>query len=362
MQCSSSMGVLPGNDNIAVDVVVTGQHAQVRAQHACRSGFSQGTLSNKRALEQHPTPSAPNHQLYHNPPYPSSDYIHHHRRPQPPSPSTQQPSSAPRRWPSAPRPAHPAPPSGRPCGGRPSAINFATPKSSAVPARDCRFSTHRSLQVRPVCCGHDSLTAHVFLSGAGALSIARDVFFYDLRDLSSEPGGLVLNPGITNANFYSMIEIVLVLSSHYFVQTDNGETLPRDSRPLHPGNYFIVVDGTVQVTDKIAVTRMKSLSTGTQTQVFRDQVHERDRRCVITKTENRGARFGIWDSFEAAHTFPLAYEQYWIDYNFGHWISLPPIQGGTINSVTSIGLASLKIRYTEHTARSLIRSLLILIT
>ena len=81
------------------------------------------------------------------------------------------------------------------------------------------------------------------MSGAGVRTLARNVFLYDLRDLSILLGGLVLNPGVTNANFYSMIDIVLVISSTYFLQNDNGETLPRDSQPLLPGNYFIVADG-----------------------------------------------------------------------------------------------------------------------
>ena len=81
------------------------------------------------------------------------------------------------------------------------------------------------------------------MSGAGVRTLARNVFFYDLRDLSILLGGLVLNPGVTNANFYSMIDIVLVISSTYFLQNDNSETLQRDSQPLLPGNYFIVADG-----------------------------------------------------------------------------------------------------------------------
>lgn len=171
------------------------------------------------------------------------------------------------------------------------------------------------------------------MPGAGLRALGRDVFFYDLRDPSTLLGGLVLNPGVTNANFYSMINIILIITSTYSLQNDNSETLPQDSQPLLPGNYFVVTDGAVDVSNEIAVTRTESLSTGTRVQAFRDQVRERDGRCVITKKENRRARFGIWDGFEAAHIFPLAYEQYWIDHNFNRWISLPPSQGGTINSV-----------------------------
>ncbi|KAL2020245.1 hypothetical protein VTK56DRAFT_8671 [Thermocarpiscus australiensis] len=63
---------------------------------------------------------------------------------------------------------------------------------------------------------------------ASTRAIRSDVFFYDLRDPSVQLGGLVLTPGVTNANFYSMIEIVIVISSDYFLQNDDREELPRD--------------------------------------------------------------------------------------------------------------------------------------
>ena len=62
--------------------------------------------------------------------------------------------------------------------------------------------------------------------------------FYDLRDPYVLLGGLVLTVGVTNANFYSMIDIILVISSTYFLQTDNGETVPKDTQPLLPGVYY----------------------------------------------------------------------------------------------------------------------------
>lgn len=124
-----------------------------------------------------------------------------------------------------------------------------------------------------------------------------------------------------------MVEIVLVISSSYFLQTDDGNSLP-----LLPGNYFIVADGTVGVSDEIMVTRAVSRSTGTRLERFRDEVRERDGRCVVSKRENSMAQYGIWSGFEAAHIFPLAYEKYWKDQNFGCWITLSS-EGDKINSV-----------------------------
>jgi hypothetical protein len=61
----------------------------------------------------------------------------------------------------------------------------------------------------------------------------------------------------------------------------------------------------------------------------------RDRRCVITGEENDDD--DSWWGFEAAHIFPLAYEQHWHEHNYSRWISTPlngeEIKGGKINSV-----------------------------
>ena len=171
------------------------------------------------------------------------------------------------------------------------------------------------------------------MSGAGPRAILRDVFFFDFRDPLTLLGGLVLTPGVTNANFHAMIDIVLVVSSTYFLQNDNGETLQRDSQPLLPGNYYVVADGTVDVNDEAILTRTMSINTGTRIQEFRDRVRQRDGRCVVTKTENLLAAVGSWTGFEAAHICPLAYEQQWNDQNFSRWITLPAAQGGAISSV-----------------------------
>lgn len=171
------------------------------------------------------------------------------------------------------------------------------------------------------------------MPGIGVRSIPRDVYFYDVRNLDTVLGGLVLTAGFTNSNFHSMISIALVILGNYFLQNDNGETLPRDTQPLLPGNYFIVADGIVDVNDEIVLTRTISRGTGTRIQEFRESVRERDRRCVITGLENVTAKYGLWEGFQAAHIFPLAYEQYWEEHNFGRWITLPPTKGGKINSV-----------------------------
>ncbi|KAL7620654.1 hypothetical protein AAE478_009649 [Parahypoxylon ruwenzoriense] len=174
------------------------------------------------------------------------------------------------------------------------------------------------------------------MPGERVRALRRNVFIYDLRDPSAQLGGLVLTRGITHANFYDMIDIVLVISSAYFLRDDNGETLPRDVQPLLPGNYFVVADGTVDINDRQVVARTRSYSTGTRLESFRNQVRERDGRCVVSKLESDGPIYGDWLGFEAAHIVPLACEQIWRGQGFGNLITIPPPpprQQDTVNSV-----------------------------
>ena len=76
-----------------------------------------------------------------------------------------------------------------------------------------------------------------------------------------------------------------------------------------------------------------SIASGTRVAEFRDSVRQRDRRCVITGQLVLQAEYNIWWGFEAAHIFPLAYEERWTEYGFGRWITIQPNTGGSINSV-----------------------------
>ncbi|KAK3352641.1 hypothetical protein B0T25DRAFT_590485 [Lasiosphaeria hispida] len=147
------------------------------------------------------------------------------------------------------------------------------------------------------------------MSGEGRRALARDVFIYDLQDFDTLLGGLVLSAGVTNANFYTMVDIIINVSppGHFILQDDNGETVAKDTQPLLPGRYFVVADGTVEV----VFVRAMSFQTGTRADSFKDQVRERDGRCVVTKEENLGRVFGLWTGFKAAHVFPLAYKHQW---------------------------------------------------
>ncbi|KAG0123934.1 hypothetical protein HOY82DRAFT_466541, partial [Tuber indicum] len=109
----------------------------------------------------------------------------------------------------------------------------------------------------------------------------------------------------------------------------------RDLQPLQPGNYYIVTNGSITITEEVPLTRTTSLPSGTRVASFTDSVHERDRRCIIAGMPAPLAEFGNRRSFDTAHIFPLVYEEYWNGRNYGDWITVPPANesDGSINSV-----------------------------
>jgi len=169
---------------------------------------------------------------------------------------------------------------------------------------------------------------------AALRSAGRNVHIYDLNDPTTAIGGLLLLPGVTNASFYAMIEIIVIFESPFFLQDENGTKIEKDDHPLQPGNYYIVATKPLQLNDEPLITRMISQATGDRVEVFRDAVRSRDRQCIISG-EPVPTFNGVdnWRGFEAAHIFPVGKEDIWRDQNYGRWITIQPAQGGSINSV-----------------------------
>ncbi|KAL1895240.1 hypothetical protein Sste5346_005386 [Sporothrix stenoceras] len=157
-------------------------------------------------------------------------------------------------------------------------------------------------------------------------TLTRNVFFADLRDPSVDLGGLVATEGITNDIFHTIIEIALDLpdSADFGIQDSNGESVLRDDNQLSPGRYLILSDTVLVPSTQKYFTRAHSASTGTRLQAFKDQVRERDGRCVISKVRSLGPQYGLWEGFEAAHIVPLAYASEWRNRGFANLISIPP--------------------------------------
>ncbi|OAP63734.1 hypothetical protein AYL99_02961 [Fonsecaea erecta] len=164
-------------------------------------------------------------------------------------------------------------------------------------------------------------------------SQGRDVHIYDRKD-STEIGGLILRPGVTNANFYAMIEIIVIFQSSFFLQDENETRIEKDDQPLQPGKYYIVASQPFHLNNEQVVARTITQSTGTRTHAFQDAVRLRDRQCIISgqPVPRLGGDY-LWRRFEAAHIFPIAKEDLWRDYNYDRWITIPPRWGGSINSV-----------------------------
>ncbi|KAF1815295.1 hypothetical protein P152DRAFT_455016 [Eremomyces bilateralis CBS 781.70] len=165
-------------------------------------------------------------------------------------------------------------------------------------------------------------------------SFGRDIHIYDANDPNAVLGGLVLTAGVTNANFYSMIEILFIFASPFYLRDEDKTKIEKDDHPLKPGKYYIVSDVPLQVNIEPWLIRTISRASGTHVSAFREAVRLRDRRCVISgETVPILAGIELWDGFEAAHIFPLAHEGHWINHSYGRWITIQPAKGGSINSV-----------------------------
>lgn len=68
---------------------------------------------------------------------------------------------------------------------------------------------------------------------------SRDVFFYNAEDRNTQLGGLILNKGITNRNFYSMITILCVLKSSPVLRDEHDIVVEQNNDQLKPGNYYL---------------------------------------------------------------------------------------------------------------------------
>jgi hypothetical protein len=158
----------------------------------------------------------------------------------------------------------------------------------------------------------------------------RNTFIYDSNNRDTVLGGLWATPGITNANLYSMLEIFCLFSNPFELRDEDGRLVEKDEAQLQAGNYYIGTEGTITLTDEVPLLRTISLQSGTRVAAFRDEVRERDGACVFT-----GIRSSRWRAMQAVHIFPLAYEGYWKDHNYGRWITVPPTNPshGSINSV-----------------------------
>jgi hypothetical protein len=71
-------------------------------------------------------------------------------------------------------------------------------------------------------------------------SIGRNVHIYDANDLDTVLGGLILSTGVTNANLYSMVDILFIFENTFILRHEDHTQIERDGAALRPGKYYIV--------------------------------------------------------------------------------------------------------------------------
>jgi hypothetical protein len=71
----------------------------------------------------------------------------------------------------------------------------------------------------------------------------RNIHIYDANNLSIAIGGLILTDGVTNANFYSMVEVLVLFTSNFELCNESNTRILRNNDPLQPGDYFIHSSG-----------------------------------------------------------------------------------------------------------------------
>ncbi len=67
----------------------------------------------------------------------------------------------------------------------------------------------------------------------------RTVFIYNGQGNNKQLGGLVNNEGITNNNFFGMLEILLIFRSSYTLRLKSGGMVPHDDAQLLDGKYYV---------------------------------------------------------------------------------------------------------------------------
>ena len=74
-------------------------------------------------------------------------------------------------------------------------------------------------------------------------SALRNVHIYDAGDPNNVLGGLHLTNGVTNENFYQMIDILFIFQGEFSLRHENGSTIQKNDHPLQPGKYYVSSTG-----------------------------------------------------------------------------------------------------------------------
>jgi hypothetical protein len=67
-----------------------------------------------------------------------------------------------------------------------------------------------------------------------------DIHIHDVNDPAMVLGGLILTNGVSNANLYSIVDIICIFDTSFFLRDDSGLEI---QHALQPGNYYIRTSG-----------------------------------------------------------------------------------------------------------------------
>lgn len=70
-------------------------------------------------------------------------------------------------------------------------------------------------------------------------SAGRTLQLYNSSDKENVIGGLIVTNGITHANLYFMVEIIVVATSEFTLRDEDDMDIPKDDAQVEPGDYFI---------------------------------------------------------------------------------------------------------------------------
>ncbi|KAG0138778.1 hypothetical protein HOY82DRAFT_544825 [Tuber indicum] len=156
-------------------------------------------------------------------------------------------------------------------------------------------------------------------------SAFRNTRFYDATNPEVVLGGFRQNGSITEANFLSIIEILIVTEGKpVCVQARiSGHVVTANNKPLVAADYDIYCDYPIQISDEPWIQRLSSSSSPGKETRFCDDIRARDKKCVISGFANSDfqVQLGMWGGFEAAHIFPSEQERHWIQSEYGRWIT-----------------------------------------
>ena len=167
-------------------------------------------------------------------------------------------------------------------------------------------------------------------------SFGRNVHIYSTKDTSTVIGGLKATNGITNSNFYSMVEITYIFDKDYKLRYEGGTIVKRDDNPLQPGKYLISTAGSLMTSNEPWLARTGKGHPKIYTTKFRDAVRKRDRGCVLTGERAINGEDGDWAGYCATHIFPLEYAEHWVDSGDDRLITTPTSRRSALRRTTSI--------------------------